>query len=333
MSKTSLISEMLKFHFGNRVVYADGEEGYLVHVIFDPTTRQMTHIGVKQGRLFGKTTQLPFAAVTRSTREGVFLNVKHIDAATLASAEVRGVIFDQKTSVENTSTGARGTLMLIAVHPENAELAYLAAHNLRPGQDTLIQQQLVTGLEAGRITVAVPEATLKELPPYRSDYVLQQEVESILYDFTPLHVDLKGIRARVLDGVLYLDGNISSSLRSDIARDQVAGVAGLMEIKNNLVGDDTLAGNLAMALGRDPRTRDLPIGVYPRLGVVRLSGAVHNGQQKSAAGEIARNFPGVISVINDLVVDPQADLLHVMSSSEGGEAEDKVPGKYIRHTK
>jgi hypothetical protein len=41
----------------------------------------------------------------------------------------------------------------------------------------------------------------------------------------------------------------------------------------------------------------------------------------------------VISVINDLVVDPQADLLHVMSSSEGGEAEDKVPGKYIRHTK
>ena len=333
MSKTSLISEMLKFHFGNRVVYADGEEGYLVHVIFDPATRRLTHIGIKQSRFFGKMTHLPFAAVTRSTREGVTLNVKRADAAAVASAEVQGAIFDQKTNVENTSTGTRGTLILVAVHPKNAELAYLAVHNLRPGQDTFLLQTFVTGLETGLITIAVPEATLKELPPYRTDDALQQEVERILYDFTPLHVDLKGIKARVLDGVLYLDGNISSSLRGDIARDQVSGVAGLMEIKNNLVGDDTLAGGLAMALGRDPRTRDLPIGVYPRLGVVRLSGAVHNGQQKSAAGEIAKNFPGVTSVINDLVVDPHADLLHVMSSAEGAEAEDKVPGKYIRHTK
>lgn len=223
--------------------------------------------------------------------------------------------------------------MLIAVHPENAELAYLVAHNLHAGQDTFIQQTYVTGLGAGRIEIAVPEATLKELPPYRSDAVLQREVERILYDFTPLHIDLKGITAYVLDSVLYLSGNISSSLRGDIARDQVAGVAGLLEIKNNLVGDDKLAADLAMALGHDPNTRDLPIGVYPRLGVVRLSGAVHNGQQKNAAGEIARSFPGVRSIINDLVVDPKANLLHVMSSAEGGEAEDKVPGKYIRHTK
>ena len=104
-------------------------------------------------------------------------------------------------------------------------------------------------------------------------------------------------------------------------------------IKNNLVGDDRLASDLAMALGRDPRTRDLPIGVYPRLGVVRLSGAVHNSQQKAAAEEIARNFDGVRSVINDLLVDPKAEQLNVMSGAEGGESIDKVPGKYIRHTK
>jgi osmotically-inducible protein OsmY len=132
--------------------------------------------------------------------------------------------------------------------------------------------------------------------------------------------------------VLYLDGNISSSLRSDIAQDQVYGVDGLLEIKNNLVADDILASNIAMALGQDPRTRDLPIGVYPRLGDVRLSGAVHNDQQKAAAEEVALKFAGVRSVLNDLVIDPKADMLHVMSPAEGGEMEDKVPGKYIRHT-
>jgi osmotically-inducible protein OsmY len=333
MSKTSLVSEMWKFHFGNRIVYADGEEGHLVHVVFDPATRRMTQIGVRHGRLFGKIIQIPFTAITRSTSEGIFLNVKRADAVAMASAEVAGVTFDQKTIVENKSSGVRGTLLLIAVHPENGEVAYIVVHNLRDGQDTFIQAAFVTALEAGHIVIDVPEATLKGLPPYRSDTVLQREVENILYDFTPLHIDLKGITPRVLDGVLYLDGNISSSLRGDIARDQVEGVPGLVEIKNNLIGDDKLANDLAMALGRDPRTRELPIGVYPRLGVVRLSGAVHNGQQKNAAGEIARSFPGVRSIINDLVVDPKANLLHVMSSAEGGEAEDKVPGKYIRHTK
>ena len=105
-----------------------------------------------------------------------------------------------------------------------------------------------------------------------------------------------------------------------------------MEIKNRLVADDQLAADLALALGQDNRTRDLPIGVYPRLGVVRLSGAVHNSQQKAAAEEIAKSFPGVRSVNNDLVVDPGADMLNVMSPAEGREAKDIVPGKYIRHT-
>ena len=155
----------------------------------------------------------------------------------------------------------------------------------------------------------------------------------MLFEFTPLHIDLPGMIIRVLDSVLYLEGNISSSLRGDIVEDQVSGVQGLLEIKNLLVGDDILAGDLAMALGRDERTRDLPIGVYPRLGIVRLSGAVHNAQQKVAAEEIARSFQGVRSVFNDLVIRPNADILNVMASSAGGEAADHIPGKYIRHTK
>jgi osmotically-inducible protein OsmY len=333
MSNTTLISEMWKFHFGNKIFCSDGEDGVLVHVIFDPPTRRMTHIGVKQSRFFGKTVDLPYHTVVDATRDGVTLSINRADVATASSAAVEGALLDNKSVVENAGSTSSGTLMMVAVHPENGELTYLVVHHLRPGQDTLLGQNFITDVAAGHVKVNIPDARLNELPPYRPDRVLQQEVEAILFDLTPLHVDLKGMTVRVLDGVLYLDGNISSSLRGDIVSDQVSGVPGLLEIKNNLVGDDRLAADLAMALGSDPRTRDLPIGVYPRLGVVRLSGAVHNVQQKAAAGEIARNFPGVRSVINDLVVDPKADILHVMSPAEGGEAEDKVPGKYIRHTK
>jgi osmotically-inducible protein OsmY len=224
-------------------------------------------------------------------------------------------------------------LLLVAVQPESGVIAYLVAHHLRPGQDTLLAEEYITNIMADRVMVSIPETTLQKMPAYRSDADLQQEVERVLFDLTSLHVDYKGMTIRVLDGVLYLDGNISSSLRADVVQDQASGVQGLLGIKNNLIGDDTLAADLASALGRDERTHDLPIGVYPKLGVVRLGGAVHTPQQRAAAEEIARTFPNVRGVANTLVVNANADFIHVMSPAEGGEANDIVPGKYIRHTK
>ncbi|MBV9690281.1 MAG: BON domain-containing protein [Ktedonobacteraceae bacterium] len=291
----------------------------------------MVAIGVKQGWLFGRTVYVSYDTVTDATGDGVQLRIS--SAELLASkVEAQGTLLDSKSVVEHAESQAKGALLLIAIHPQSGELAYLVVHHLRPGQDTLITQDFVSKIETGRITISVPEATLQTLPPYRPDDELQREVEDMLFDLTLLHVDLAGMHIRVLDSVLYLDGNISSSLRGDIVVDQAMGVQGLLAVKNRLIADDRLAGDLALVLGRDERTHDLPIGVYPKLGVVRLSGAVHNAQQQQAAEEMARNFPGVRSVINDLVVDPKADMLHVMSSAEGAEAEDKVPGSYVRHT-
>lgn len=333
MENSTFISEMLKFYFGSKVVCSDGESGIVSHIGLAPQIQRLTHIGVRLSRFFGKTVFIPFSAVVDATGEGVSLSITRAELATASSVAPGGALLDSHTVVQNADTPARGTLKLVAVQPRSGELAYAVVHNLRSNQDTLLRANSITGLDAGKVAVSVPEALLQTLPPYRSDEELQREVESILFDLTPLHVDFPGMNIRVLDSVLYLDGNISSSLRSDIVQDQVLGVQGLLEVKNRLVGDDQLAADLAMALGRDPRTRDLPIGVYPRLGVVRLSGAVHDEQQRAAAAEIASSFQGVRSVVNDLIINPNMDLLRVMSSSAGGEAEDKVPGRYIRHTK
>lgn len=332
MNRTVLISEMHKFHFGRKIFCSDGEDGVLTQVGFDPATRRLTSIGVRQGRLFGKTVYLPFTSVVTASGDGIRLNITRATLAEASTSVPEGAWLDNKSVVQN-SDGAKGGLLIAAVHPESGELAYIVARHLPSGRDTLIRQEMVTGLGMGQVSVSVPEDVLKTLPPYRPDSELQQEVENILFDLTPLHVDFKGMTVCVLDCVLYLDGNISSSLRGEMVRDQARGVQGLLEIKNRLVGDDTLAGDLALALARDPRTRDLPIGIYPRLGNVRLSGAVHTSQQKAAVEEIARSFSGVRSVVSDLVIDPDAKMLHVMSAAEGGEAEDKVPGKYVRHTK
>ena len=331
MNDTSIL-ETQKFHFGSKIICSDGEEGVLIQLGFDAGERRVTHIGVRQGRFFGKTTYLPYDTVTNATGEGVTLRIPGADVVAASKSAPNAVFLDNKSIVE-TGGQNRGTLLLVAVQPESGTIAYLVAHHLRAGQDTLLSQEYITSITADRVTVTIPDTTLQALSAYRSDSDLQQEVERVLFDLTALHVDYKGMTIRVLDGVLHLDGNISSSLRSDVVQDQASGVQGLLGIKNTLVGDDTLAADLASALGRDERTRDLPIGVYPKLGVVRLSGAVHTPQQKVAAEEIARAFPNVRGIANTLVVDANADLIHVMSPAEGGEANDLIPGKYIRHTK
>jgi len=334
MNSTTHITQMQKIHFGSKIICSDGDGGTLAHVCFDPITRCMTHIGVKQSHLFGKIVYLSFEALVSATREAVTLNISRSYLSDVSSVKPDGALafLDNKSIVQNSS-GAKGTLMLVAVHPESGVLAYIVVHHMRPGQNTLLRQEVVTKLETGLVVVSIPDVALHGLPPYRSDEELQAEVENLLSKFTPLHVDLGGLTARVLDGVLYLNGNISSSLRGDIVQNQVLGIPGLLAIENHLVGDDTLANNLAMALAQDPRTHDLPIGVYPRLGIVRLRGAVHNSQQKAAAEEIVQTFPKVRSVINDLDVNPNESLLHVMSAAESGDAEDKIPGEYVRHTK
>lgn len=333
MEKSTTISGMLKFRLGAKIICSDGEEGSLSSIGFDNAHQSVLALGIHVGRLFGKTVYVPFAHVVDATSRGITLDLTFEELLGASKEVPDGAWLDNRSVVVNTVTSARGILILVAIHPGSGELAYIVARHLRPGQDTLLRRDTLVKIDANQITVSLPEVTLQTLPPYRTDEELQEDVERVIFQLTPLHVDLQGMTVRVVDGVLYLDGNISSSLRGDLVADQAVGIQGLLDVKNRLIGDDVLAGDVALALGRDPRTRDLPIGVYPRLGIVRLSGAVHNDLQKAAAEEITRNVPSVRGVNNNLVVRQDTDLLNVMAPAAGGEAEDIVPGQYVRHTK
>jgi osmotically-inducible protein OsmY len=333
MIRSTFIPEMRKFRLGTKIVCSDGEEGFLSSIGFDGAHQRLFAIGIHIGRLFGKTVYVPFARVVDAKSDGIVLDVTSEQLLEASRQVPDGVWLDSRNAVVNADTSARGTLMLVAVHPESAELAYIVAHHLRPGWDTLLRRDVIRKIEKDQITVSLPGVVLQTLPPYRTDEELQADVERILFELTPLHVDFRGIMVRVVDGVLYLDGNISSSLRGEVVEDQAVGIQGLLGVENRLVGDDVLASNVALVLGHDPRTHDLPIGVYPCLGVVRLSGAVHNELQKQVAEEITKSVPGVRAVNNDLVIMPDMDILNVMAPAAGGEAQDLVPGEYVRHTK
>ncbi|HLX56824.1 MAG TPA: hypothetical protein VKR83_07355, partial [Ktedonobacteraceae bacterium] len=152
MSKATRISEMAKFHFGNTIFCADGEDGMLADVVFDAPARCMTYIGVKQRRLFGKSAHLPFESVIKAAGDGITLKAKRAELAAAGDAAPGGVSLDSKSIVERVGAAGRGTLKLVATQPESGELAYIVAHNLRAGQNTMLQAEYVTEVAKGQIS-------------------------------------------------------------------------------------------------------------------------------------------------------------------------------------
>lgn len=336
MQHVPSISVMQQLQFGQHIRCSDGEAGLLTQVVFDSANHRVIALGIMLRRVFGRSVSVAFATVVPATGENLTLRLSRAELAASSKEVPAGAVLDHTSVVETAHTSgatAKRIIRLLAIHPGSGELAYLVAHPLQSRQETLFRAKDVTGIETGHVDIALLETVVQAQPSYRPDRELLQAIEERLSDLTPFHIDFRGMQIRVLDSVLYLTGNISSSLSKDIIEDQALGVQGMVGIKNELLGDDELANTLALVLGRDPRTRALPIGVYPRLGNVRLSGFVHTEQQQAAAEEIAHHFPGVRSVTTTLVVKPKEELLHAMSAATGGQGEDLIPGKYIRHTK
>ena len=138
MQDVASISAMQQFHFGRRIRCSDGEAGLLSQVVFDSASRRMTAIGVMLGGLFGRSVYVSFANVGPVAGESITLRISRADLAASRKEAPAGALLDSKSVVEtdNTSgTAAKGTIHLIAVHPESGELAYLVAHHMRPRQD------------------------------------------------------------------------------------------------------------------------------------------------------------------------------------------------------
>jgi hypothetical protein len=66
------------------------------------------------------------------------------------------------------------------------------------------------------------------------------------------------------------------------------------------------------------------IGVYPKFGEVHLRGRATSSEARQAAETVAARVPGAKTVINELIVDPNAEVVPVMAGITNEE--DLVPG-------
>jgi len=131
-------------------------------------------------------------------------------------------------------------------------------------------------------------------------------------------IDISEISVSVVDGVLYLRGQVDSAAEKNAALEDMQVVASLVrvvdeiELKNYTErSDDELRESVKMFLIRDIDLSAQTIDVEARGGVITLTGKVASFAQKSEAENVAWWIPGVTNVISRLegdgVLDPSRE--------------------------
>lgn len=124
-------------------------------------------------------------------------------------------------------------------------------------------------------------------------------------------LDEKDLSASVEDGVVTLEGSVSAYWEKGRAQELVAGLGGVMELRNHLAVvptgdyvDQALAESVTAALSRNARVDIKTVTVEARNGVVTLTGTVPDWHAFSSALHTASHTTGVVDVNNRLVVYP-----------------------------
>ena len=311
-----------KYRFGAPVLTSDGEEGSLDSLIVDASAHAITGMRVRFG-LFGRELYtLPMAAIRHANPDRVELHATRDDLKRDYSQVTAVLLLTSRTQVLVANKSV-GKLIQVTVNRETQVLRHLVARGLRG--EILVAARGITAIEGRRIMIGTDAAgAAPALTHYRPDEEIREEVREAIYDYARLRVDLPGIAIRVIDGVLWLQGHVSSDLNKRLVRDQIVNIRGLSEIHNDLIADNDLASDVAMALAKDARTAQGKIGVYPSLGHINLRGRVRTPAARTAAYEVARSVPGVKDVENALAVDPDAEVIPVLAGVTNQE--DRVPG-------
>ena len=311
-----------KYRFGAPVLTDDGEEGSLDALIVDAATWAITGMRVRFG-LFGRELYtLPMNIIQHATPVRIELRVTLDDLKRDYNKVSSVQLLNVRTQVMIGNKPV-GRLAQVTVNRETQVLRHLVVeHGLR--SESLVSARGITAIEGRRIVVAAPTNGVSALTLYRPDEEIHEEVRSAIYDYPRLRVDLPGIGIHVIDGVIWLQGHVSSDLNKRLVQDQLVNIRGLGELHNELIADTDLAGDVAMALAKDARTARERIGVYPALGSINLRGRVRSEMARAAAYEITRGVPGVGEIENALIVDPTAEVIPVLAGVTNQE--DRVPG-------
>jgi osmotically-inducible protein OsmY len=186
----------------------------------------------------------------------------------------------------------------ILIDPSTGRMSHLVVEELRTGRKVIVPAEWVSEMHENLIVLHTWNPLQAGVPDYRprSDAELTKDVREALKG----NPELDGVQADVQKGVANLQGEVDSVEAKADAEARARSVNGIVGVNNALSLDTALFGRITAALADDPDTADIPIEVIVDRGIVTLEGVVPSFEIRAKAEQIARQTPGVVTVINDL---------------------------------
>ncbi|HSH79106.1 MAG TPA: BON domain-containing protein [Herpetosiphonaceae bacterium] len=210
--------------------------------------------------------------------------------------------------------GKVGQVGLVLLDRQTHHATHIVVRRGWPGalwskRDMVVPLDWATEITPKRITLEADPWQLEQLPEYRPDDEIAEDVRQALYDAPVFHegADFFSMRVAVRDGVVELSGNVRNSTRRWEAELIARRVPGVLDVRNELIADDALELEVERTLRHDERLQVKDLRAEAILGLVRLRGRVPTLEQRELAAQIVRHVMGVQAVNNALRIDSAPD--------------------------
>jgi osmotically-inducible protein OsmY len=215
------------------------------------------------------------------------------------------VVIERETPVRNI-LGKIGNVDHLLVDPESGEVTHLVVRKGLLPYYPILPISKVKSVSDEAVTVSLSNDEVDALPRYRRrdatdiEAELRDRFDSSPFDFTKVEISIEG-------GIVLLVGWVPGIGAKRHAEAISRSVEGVIDVENELNTEIAVTTRVINALLSDPRTSLSAIGVENGKGVITLTGQVDSVEIYEAAEEIAAGQPGVLSVVNALEVEPDAD--------------------------
>jgi osmotically-inducible protein OsmY len=162
------------------------------------------------------------------------------------------------------------------------------------------------------VSVSLADGEIELLPRYKRRDAEDIEAELLdrlrSADLRVPEVELQAVEVSAQAGIVLLKGWVPDVRTKRRVEAVARSIEGVVDVRNELDTQMAVTARVQYALFADPRTELSAIDVINQpSGVVTLKGVVDSVEVQEAAEEIAGETPGVLSVINELSVEPDED--------------------------
>lgn len=211
-------------------------------------------------------------------------------------------VIGRKTPVRNKQ-GMVGRIDHLWVDQENWEITHLIVHRGILPHDLVIPMAWVEFVDNEGVFIQGNNEQLKALPRHQARSTADMLIE-LQAQFEAAHFDDSDLTATLEDGILRLQGMVENEVARQQAEEIGRSISGVLKVENLLDTNTAFVARVTGALQTDPHIWAVAIEVSHERGTITLSGDVDSAAVRKTAEEIAARQPGVIAVVNALVVHP-----------------------------